>query len=92
MMRKKTREDFQNEETKRAERDLMKAGSAGSKFGGYTNGEMNASLADLADQADELRAKGEYYEPKTARIEPKHILIIAGTIAALILIARILFY
>ena len=92
MVQKKTREDFQNEETKRAERDLKKAGLAGSKYGGYARGEMNASLADLADKADELRAQGEYYEPKTAEIEVKHWLIIAGIIVALIVTARFLFY
>ena len=92
MVQKKTREDFQNEEVKKAERDLKKAGLAGSKYGGYTRGEMNASLADLADKADELRAKGEFYEPKTAEIEAKHWLIIAGIIVALIVVVRFLFY
>jgi len=92
MVQKKTREDFQNEEAKRAERDLMKAGLADSKYGGYARGEMNASLADLADKADDLRARGEYYEPKTAKIEPRHWLIIVGIIVALIVVLRFLFY
>jgi hypothetical protein len=87
-LKKKTREDFQNQQTEQALRDLNNAAADGSAFGNMAGG----SQANIQDKADKLRAKGDHYEPKVAEVEPKHWLIVAGALVALIVAARFFFY